>query len=324
MAMDGERSALSTALGCAAAAALAGYLFFHRNELASLRCAAYWPLALAVFGSALILLADGALNFVMLRRLAVPVGWRECVSLSCVATAWNLLTPARGGAAFRAVYLKKVHSLGYRLFLSTLLGFYVLTTLILCSAALGALVWLRTIEHRGNTTTLEWTAAVCLLGCVLAAWLPATGWENYWLLRRIGAITQGWQVLRSEPRTVLSLLCVASLQMAAGLLALWACYRALGIRLGAIEVTAVGTLGAMSTLLSITPGSLGVYEAVVAFVANTLGVEPVHSVAAATISRLVLVVLLLPLASIGTYHLTRLARRTSTNSPHRDARPARS
>jgi len=301
-------SAVSTGLGCLAFVALAAYLFYHRSQFSALQSAGLGVLSFGVVGSAGILAADGLLNLVMLRRLGIPITWQECVSLSSVATAWNLVAPARAGAAVRAVYLKKVYGFGYSRFLSTLLGFYVLTTLVLCSAALGSLIWLRTIQQRETSLTLEVTAAVCVLVCLLAAFLPATERNDHWLAGRLAAMTHGWQVLRSEPRTLLSLLCLASVQIAAGLLTLWACYRALGVVLGPAEIIAVGALGAISTLFGITPGSWGIYEAVVAFVADTLGVTPAHSVAAAVLSRLMLVTLLLPLASIGAYHLAHCRR----------------
>ena len=83
----------------------------HRAEFAELRLASWgWVLVIAAcFFSNLAL--RGFFNRYLLTVFSVRLGILECVALTVVTSVANLLLPMRGGAGFRAVYLRRLHQL---------------------------------------------------------------------------------------------------------------------------------------------------------------------------------------------------------------------
>ena len=70
------------------------------------------------------------LNGLLLKSLVKPFGVNlspnEAFGLSAITNFYNTITPFRGGAASRAIYLKNKHNFSYTKFLATLSATYVI------------------------------------------------------------------------------------------------------------------------------------------------------------------------------------------------------
>jgi uncharacterized protein (TIRG00374 family) len=287
------------------------YLWVHRVELASLELVAPGFLVLCAVGVGGNLVATTLLSFAMLRKLGCGVSCAESWWLCVVSTTANLLTPARAGAGVRAVYLKRVHGLSYGSFVATLFGYYVLSLLVCSLVAVGCLAWLSFGAAYEGVRPVLVIASLAAVASVGSMFLPRIRSDRNWLLRKLSAVTGAWRELRNEPVFLLRTLGLAVGQFAAFALAFWGASLALGSELGPIEILAVASLGCLSTFVSITPGSLGFYEAVIAFAGASLGVSPVECLAAGLLTRAVLAAFLVVLTPIG---LKRLARNTAESN----------
>jgi uncharacterized membrane protein YbhN (UPF0104 family) len=288
---------------------LGAYIGLHREELAAVSLQSPGFLGLCALGVLASFLASGLLGYATVHKLGKQVGLLESLNLSVVTTAANLLLPMQGGLAVRAVYLKRLHRFEYSNFVAALFGTQVLMTLVCSLAAAAAVLWMALVQRRPGLGPVLAGAALCLAGSALAACLPRLRVRPNWFLARLAAVSDGWHRLRAEPRFLANLTAITALQLGSQLLSYWAACAVIGIHLGVAEATAVGTFGALATLLSVTPGNLGIYEAVVAFVGATLAVEPVHSVMAALLGRAVLLATLLVLTPPAVYWLGKQAGR---------------
>jgi uncharacterized membrane protein YbhN (UPF0104 family) len=281
------------------------WTWLHRDEVASL--VLVWPAGLALCTAAQLacLLVVGPLFYVMINKLRRCVGLVECVALSILTNAVNTLVPLQGGAGVRAVYLKQRHGFDYSNFLATLYGYNVLRLLVCTLGGTGAVLWLVAGEHRAGLTPILTGAVLCLAVSVAACCLPRVPDRGGWLLARLAAFTEGWHTLRAQPAFLLLMTGLVALQLAAEVLTFWAACAALGVPLSAAEAVAIGTLSILVTVLGLTPGGLGLFEAMSAFVSCALALNPVASVMAVLASRVVLVGLLLAVTPLALYYLSK-------------------
>lgn len=302
-----NRKYVSGALALGALGAIGGYIWWHRSELATVVVVSPSALALCALSTAGYLAANGLISYAMVNKLGARIGIWECLSLSLVSTGVNVLTPMQGGMVVRAVYLKRLHDFEYSRFLATLVGCQVLIVIVCSALAAAALAWMALVEDRGGLGTVLGGVAVCLGISVLAFLFPRIRAKGSWLSDRVASVSDSWYALRAQPRFLATLTVLVGLQVGGQVLSFWAGFGVIGIRMGLIEVMAAGTLGTLASILSITPGALGIYEAVVAFVGAGLGIAPIHSVMAAVVSRAVQLVLLLVLAPLAVLFLRRRA-----------------
>jgi uncharacterized membrane protein YbhN (UPF0104 family) len=301
-----NRKRLSPVLALGALAAIGSYLWWHRAELASVVLASPFHLVLCALSTVGYLTANGLLSYAMVNKLGRRIGIWECLSLSVVTTGVNILTPIQGGTVVRAVYLKRLHNLEYGRFLATLIGSQVLMVIVCSVFAAAAVMWMSFIVHRPGLGVVLGAAAICLVVSMLACFFPRISAKGNWVLDNVAMISDSWHRLRARPLFLATLMALVGLRVGCLLLSFWTACAAIGIQLGFVEATAIGALGTLASLLSIVPGALGIYEAVVAFVGTAVAVVPAaQSVVAALLSRVVLLVLLLVLTPLAISFLRR-------------------
>ena len=83
----------------------------------------------------IISLLSTIVNGIIFKNIMIPfhvnLKPKEWYGLSVVTSFYNLITPFRGGAVARAIYLKKHHSFSYTNFIATMLGVYVIQFFII-------------------------------------------------------------------------------------------------------------------------------------------------------------------------------------------------
>jgi uncharacterized membrane protein YbhN (UPF0104 family) len=228
----------------------------------------------------------------------------ECISLSVVTTAVNMLVPLQGGAGVRALYLKHRHGFEYSNFLATLYGYQVLRVLVCAVVAAVAVLAIVLGEGREVSTALPAGVAICVVVSLAACFLPRIPVTGNWLGDRLASFTEGWHTLRVNPKCLARMTFWVALQLATEVLTFSAACSSIGVRLSAAEAVAIGTLSILVTVVGLTPGGLGLYEAMAAFVSSAVALNPVHSVMAALLARFVLLASLLLLTPLAVFQLS--------------------
>src|SRR5262249_15403558 len=159
-------------------------------------------------------------------------------------------------------------------------------------------------EGRDVSTALLAGVAICVGVSLPACCLPRVPVTGNWLGDRLASFTEGWHTLRANPRCLARMTLWVTLQLATEVLTFWAACSAIGVRLSAAEAVAIGTLSILATVVGLTPGGLGLYEAMAAFVSSAVALNSVHSVMAALLARFVLLAMLFVLTPLAVLHLT--------------------
>lgn len=240
----------------------------------------------------------GLFNQIILQTFGLNLVFREWYGLGIVTTLGNYLIPPRGGAAIRAGYLKKRHDFPLTHFMSTFVAFYVFNLIPAGLAGLAALVFIPDVSAEAGYTLFFFFLAVTVGSLTIAVAPVRSVWFDRSWFRPVAEMVEGWQAIKSEKRLAGRLLIVV---LANGLvqgLMIYICFQGLGLNLGAAGAVLVTALLSLSSLISITPGSLGIQEAVLVFSTQALGLQPAHSLAAAVTIRVVILFWTLTLGPI--------------------------
>jgi len=217
---------------------------------------------------------------------------REWMGVTFVTSMLNLVTPARGGAAARAVYLKHAHGLKYAEFAGTIAATVGFT--VAANASLGALALALLGIPGGVSGWVAVTACVVvvvsLIGAVVfAPYLDrvSTGTPASVLARTI----RGWQTISAD-RTLLSRLALWTLLNAiAHAIAFSIAFSIAGGSGSYLAAVTSSAFAKMGAIIAITPAALGVFEAFAVVSAQIVGEELAASLLAVLLIRIVSVVL---------------------------------
>jgi uncharacterized protein (TIRG00374 family) len=296
-------------IGVVVLAALLGLAVWYvgRNwaSFAELKFVNAWLIVLLVVFFAVNLFFTSMINLELLKPLGVRIRQGESFGLSVVTGFYNLITPFRGGMAARAVYLKKKYDFAYVHFLATLSAVYVLVFMVSASLGLISTWW---IYHATGMFSLVifLIFLVVFVGVMGIAFFSPKfpGARNRWVNRFVKVIN-GWHLIKRNKRVIVVTLVVTLIQTLLSALTTMLSFRVFGWNVGFVECIFLSAISGIGLLIAITPGSLGISEAIMVFSAMTIGIDATQSLAVAILARLVSVVVLFVLGPIYSYVLLR-------------------
>jgi uncharacterized membrane protein YbhN (UPF0104 family) len=208
--------------------------------------------------------------------------------------------PMRGGAGARAVYLKTVHRFSIGDFVSTFSAMYLIYLGVHAAIGLGALVALGQQRGLFSVPLCAFFATVlisCLIAIALHSRMPAFA---RFPLKQIATVIHGWRNLRSNPRVLVRLTlttCIFAVLSAGQYKIAFAAY---GVDLSAAQALMFVAARNMTMFVGITPGALGVVEALVVYLGTVMDYAPAEALMVQALIRTVTLTALLasfPLAA---------------------------
>jgi len=128
-------------------------------------------------------------------------------------------------------------------------------------------------------------------------------WKKSGILSPVFQAAHSWHVLTRDRRLLASLavsLLIISFVLTA---AFYFIYRALDTPLSLFGVLVTSSLGNVANLIPLTPGSLGIFDAVVIQIPQLFGVDPARAIAATLVFRVLCFFWALLLGIPGMYYL---------------------
>lgn len=203
---------------------------------------------------------------------------KEAFYVSILSTVGNFFAPVGAGFGFRAVYLKKKHGLSYSNYFSTLSGNYIIVFLVSSVFGLLGLLLLRQ-EFSYPAFIITGVFAAMLAGSlVLMVIKPSqvpTVKEGSGLIKKfasiISEIVKGWAYVASHKKLLVKLLALTAGNLFLAVAVLFFITSALSIEVSLPALVLLSVLGSLSLFINVTPGNLGVKEAVFIFSSTMLG-----------------------------------------------------
>lgn len=241
------------------------------------------------------------------KNLLLPLGVKlknlEVYMLSIVTGFYNLITPAHGGMAVRAVYLKKKHNFSYTLFLSSLAGIYAISFLVASLFGLISLFFIYQIYNIFN-----WIVFLVFIGLFLPllgliVFSPKFKETKNNFINRFIKVANGWNLIKKNKKVIFVCLFVTLMSLLINIISIIISYHIFGINLSLIQALFLACVASIGILILITPGNLGVSEAVAVFSALIIGITPAQSLSVAILGRIVQMIVIFTLGPIFSYIL---------------------
>lgn len=264
---------------------------------------------LVVLGSVLL----GLFTKVLMQHFQIPLRFKEWFGLSMVTAFWNYLMPFRGGAGVRAIYLKKAHNFAITSFLGTMAALYFIHFLVNSIVGLICVLLIYAQYHYMNVPIASFFLIVFVGVMFFIGFSPQLPQFRNPVLKKISEVTNGWYQIRRSAKLIIKLIVVTILNAAVGLFTVYFAFKAYGIDLSLPKSLLVSTLFAFSTLVNLTPGSLGIAEAIMVFSAQIFNITPAQSLVAAGLIRLTNLCVVFILGPIFNYVLSLNVRIIKSN-----------
>lgn len=287
---DNGRNAFSAALiGYAIVVAfvlLCGlYIWSHWEEFAFLSRISFG----GTMAAALFVLSSYVLNVLQmhlfLAKFGLKLGPAELTAITNGMILANLVIPMRGGSGALAVYLKKAHGLNFSAFAAIYAGTALLVALVNTTLALIALGLLWTLYGKFYPVLSLGIALLFGLCLYLSVFPPPVTWGREGLIGLISRPAHSWHLLTRDRRLlahVSFLILLISLCLAG---AFFFIYAAIGAPLSVSGVIVTSSLGGIANLLGITPGSLGIFDAVTIQIPQIFGLDPARAIVGTLVFR---------------------------------------
>jgi uncharacterized membrane protein YbhN (UPF0104 family) len=285
------------------------YVFVHQEDFAFVATVSLQDVILAGLLIVLSFFISAYQFGLFLKNFGLSVGPVELTALTMAMCLGNLLTPMRGGTGGLALYLKRVHGLDFRSFAVIYGGTALLIALINTGLALVslALLWLsHGFFHPGLSLFVVCLFVLCLY---LSMFPPPLKWKRSGTLGLIFDAVHSWHLLTRD-RGLLLRLTISFLIVAFALAgSFYFIYSGLGTPLSVQAVVITSGLGNIANLVGLTPGSLGIFDAVVIEVPQFFGLDPARSITGALVFRVLSVFWALLLGIPGLLYVVGLTRR---------------
>jgi uncharacterized protein (TIRG00374 family) len=245
----------------------------------------------------------GMLNNELMKPFGISLKRKEYLGLSIVTRFYNTITPFRGGMAARAVYLKQRYKFAYVNFLATLAGIYVLTFFIAGITGLISVLFLWLNYGLFNPLIFYLFLAISLCMLVIIILSPKFNEPRSKWLGRFIKVINGWHLIKNNRKIVFTTSIVALIQLVLGALNILILYLIFDIHIGFFKALFIASLGSIAILVAITPGNLGIADAINVFSATIIGVGLTEAVAATVLGRAISLLLIFILGPIFSYIL---------------------
>lgn len=229
---------------------------------------------------------------------------KEHFEIATSTSFYNLILPLRGGSAIRAIYMKKIHGQKYSHFISSLIGNYVIILLVGSTIALITFTNLYLSKNIFNLPISLIFISIFTLTLYLSIGAKIPKFHNRFL-NKINLVSEGWQQITKHPKVIPKLILNTTISFLIESLKIKLIFLALGHNLSLFESLYFATVSTLSSFINITPGSLGINEALFMISSTVLHIPPQLGLLVAIINRILNTVILLILGPICNFRLQR-------------------
>lgn len=281
------------------------YLYFHWEDFRALKFVS--PL-LIIFLALLLLLNFfilGLSNKILLKPLHIHLGVMEATTMSLMTGFYNLITPFKGGLAARAVYLNKKHQSSYADFVSATSVYYLILFLVASFVGIISTLFILLKYHNFNFAIFAVFLLMFIALFTLFSFNRKLPYGKSRIINLIISVINGYQIIRKDSSAIRLSIILATVQISVSAIMLTLQFKVFGNEIDFITALFLVSIGSLGVLVSITPSGLGITEAITVFSALSLGIQPVESLSAALLGRVVSILVLFIFGPISSYLLLR-------------------
>jgi uncharacterized membrane protein YbhN (UPF0104 family) len=264
------RSVFSIFLLLASCLGIIIYLATHIELLKSLRNILIAQAILLIILRTLFTGVNGLYLKIFTTKFHVQLSVKEWFGLPFITYMGNQITPLSGGMIARAIYLKHRHSLSYTRFATLLAANYLVIFWV------AGLVGMLACFSLGSLHSTQWLLAtffatvVVLISVIIS--LPSFSLHGRnRIVRIMNASLEGWSVVKSDRNLLVSASFITLISIVLNSASFWLAYHSINISLSPQAAVLISLLPSFFIVMNITPGNLGIQEAVISITSGLVG-----------------------------------------------------
>ncbi|MBX3056484.1 MAG: flippase-like domain-containing protein [Anaerolineae bacterium] len=247
---------------------------------------------------------NGVLLYLIAQKFAVTLSSMEWFSLAYMTALFNYIMPFSGGMLIRATYFKLQHRIAYAQFAAWLAATYFVIFFV--TGVVNAVLawWLAT------AVPAAWFLVAFFLmmagGILILLLIPSFRFPaNNRLFRLANTALDGWDAIKTDRRLLMRLTLFTLLLFLSNGLSFWLAYRSLGIAVSWGAAFIVSLANIYSAVVSLTPGNIGLQEAMVSLLSQLTGAGIEESLLTILLVRVTTLVSVFTLGPLCTFWLAR-------------------
>ena len=267
---------------------------------------AYYIFAIALL-QICVIFVNAIFFIVIFKAFDLNIDTKEGLNTSIITAIGNYFTPFRGGLGIRAVYLKKKYGFSYSKFISTVAGNYVVVFLINSLIALFCLGTLALQSKKIDPILVLVFAGMFIILLLIVLFpipsskIPETkfGLLNKFI-NKVKLVIEGWNVLAGKRSLIIKLSILTLINAFIGIFLYYIELKSIGTEVNLLYAIIYSSISAISLLLSLTPGSLGIRESLLVLFQSSLMLGTSEILASSVVDRVIYFFVMLILLIITT------------------------
>lgn len=303
------------------------YFLANLDSFKTLLSVSIWPLiGIAVF-KLISIHNSGQFMRSILSVYSKNIPNKESFYVALLSSMGNFFGPYLGGPGVRAVYLKKKYKLSYTDFASTLSGYYIISFFIysLIGILMLVLINIQTGEYSWIMyfVMLGWLVSTIIIAEVrnidkILVHIEKRASFLHGIFKRINLILKGWRLVRENKPLFYKLNRLTAYGFLITYVSTYFQFVAIGAHTSLLAIALYVVLSNLSLLVSITPGAIGIREAIFIFSSSLLGLSVQQIVQLAIIGRgitfLVMFIVFLGFKATGVHEIRKAAESSIENT----------
>lgn len=269
------------------------YFIQNKEDFTKLQEVSIFALILLGFLKILFIYINGLFTKIVLEAFNKEMSNQESFKLSLLSAIGNYFAPFQGGTGIRGIYLKKNFNLPYSHFMSITAGYYVIVFLV---SAITGLIGSTYIHNKYSlfSEKLYIIFALILIGAVIATFVKLPRFIKdktlsspiaKRILKIINLIFDGWEKINSDKTLLYKLIGINITNFLIAGIVMYIEFYALGLTISIAGVAIYVSLSTLSSLISLTPGSIGIKEIIFILFANVIAVTETDILQVSLIDR---------------------------------------
>jgi len=291
------------------------YVKNHTDEFGIISGISFEYLGILLFLSLLDIFSVGLFTKVITESFGIRLRSREWFGLSVVTSGANYLLPFKGGAGLRGIYLKEYHDFPYTYFLTALVATSIV--ILFVNSGIGIAGMCLTYLYYGifNWVVFATLGALFLLFLAIIAFSPKLPHFGSNFLSRITNAINTWHEMKKTTPVVFKLGLIALLHAFFNILIISFAFSSFSLKVSLTQAMVISSLSILSIFIGITPGSLGINEAVIVFSSRLFQITTPEGLLVATLRRIVMLFWVFTLGPIFSYILIGRRRQQQALKP---------
>lgn len=279
------------------------YVKNHIDEFGIIFSLSLEYLGILLFLSLLEIFLVGLLTKIITKSFGIDLTSREWFGLSVVTRLGNYLLPFKGGVGLKGIYLRKHHDFPYTYFLTALVATSVMVFFVNSSIGVAGMCLVYAYYKIFNWIVFGILSIFFLLFLAIIIFSPRVPNFRSNFLNKISNAINTWHDIKKNTSVVFKLLLIVLLHAFLSILIIFFAFRAFSVNISLTQAMIIASLSILSMLIGITPGSLGINEAVIVFSSRLFQITTAQGLLVATLRRIVVLFWVFTLGPIFSYIL---------------------